>query len=426
VEEDLRSSDWWARAFGALGVLLLVATAGLVFWPDSEQAAPATAAPVESAALDLSAQLEQRVRGVLQGQIDALLNGDEKAWLAPVDPKVRSRYRAIFRNLRGLEVSRADYGVEVLERSTETSVSARLTLGYCLSEARCPAWDSRSEAGAPKIVYDLTFTQRGDSYVVTSLADVKNKNYLQPTPWENTELRFVRGKRVIVAGPPGQARNLKRVLTAAEKAATVVDGFSAERPARYRIYLADDKAWKRWYGGKLSKWVVGYHIALNQTGSDIILKASEVLDSSRQLGLTVQHEMAHAATLVPSTNEDPQKDLWLIEGVAEYVGFAPEQPQRTESRYALQSWIRKHGAIKSIVRPELTDKSDDLTVSALYATGHYAVGCMVDSYGRARLLDFVQRVLQRGEELDPASRAAFGTPFTTVDKACVAWIKQRV
>ncbi|PRX12975.1 hypothetical protein [Actinoplanes italicus] len=416
-----------ARAFGALGVLLLAVTAGLVFWPDSERATPATAAPVESAAPDLPTMLEQKVSGVLQGQIDALLNGDEKAWLAPVDPKVRSRYRAIYRNLRGLEVSRADYDVKVLDRSTESAVNTRVTLGYCLSAAaRCPTWDERSEAGAPKVLYDLTFTLRRGAYVVTSMTDVKNKNYLQPTPWENTELRFVRGKRVIVAGPAGQARNLKRVLTAAEKAAAVVDRFTTEKPDRYRIYLADDKAWKRWYGGKLSKWVVGYHIALNQTGSDIVLKASEVLDSTRQLGLTVQHEMAHAATLVPSTNQDPQKDLWLIEGIAEYIGFNPEQPQRTESRYALQTWIRKHGDIKSIVRPELTEKSDDLTVSALYATGHYAVGCMVDQYGQDRTLDFVKRVVRDGQELDPASRASFGSPFTTVDRACVRWIKQRV
>ncbi|MEU4622389.1 hypothetical protein AB0G04_20780 [Actinoplanes sp. NPDC023801] len=426
MEEDRRWSEWWARAFGALGVLLLALTAGPVFWPDSDRPAPATAAPVEAAAPDLPTQLEQRVRGVLQGQIDALLNSDEKAWLAPVDPKVRSRYRAIYRNLRGLEISRADYDVEVMARSTEATVSTRVTLGYCLSAARCPAWDSRSGAGAPKVLYDLTFTLRRGAYVVTAIADVKDRNYLQPTPWENTELRFVRGDRVIVAGPPGQAKNLNRVLTAAEKAATVVDRFTTERPDRYRIYLADDKSWKRWYGGKLSKWVVGYHIALNQTGSDIILKASEVLDSNRQLGLTVQHEMAHAVTLVPSTNQDPQKDLWLIEGIAEYIGSTAEQPQRTESRYALQNWTRKHGEIKSIVRPELTGKSDDLTVGALYATGHYAVGCMADRYGQARLLDFVKRVLQRGEELDPASRAAFGKPFTTVDKTCVTWIKQRI
>jgi hypothetical protein len=418
-------SDWVARAFGAFGVLLLaVSSISVVFWPQPDHATSATAAPPDPPSL--AARLEREVQTVLQGQVDALLSGDEKGWLAPVDAKARGRYRAIYRNLRNLEVSRADYGVEILDRSTEDTINVRVMLGYCLSNATCPAWANRVDEGAPKLLYELTLTQRDGDWVVTGIADVKDANHLQPTPWENTELRFARGSRVIVAGPPGQAKNLKRVLAAAEKAAAVADRFSTEPPARYRIYLADDKSWKRWYGGQLSKWVVGYHLALNQTGSDIVLKAGEVLDSDRQLALTVQHEMAHAVTMVPSYNRDPAEDLWLIEGIADYIGFLPGKPQNTENRYALRVWFDERGAITSIARPELTEKSDDLTVRTLYATGHYAVGCMVDRYGRSRMLDFVKRVLRDGQELDAASRAAFGKPFTTVDKACVSWITQRV
>jgi hypothetical protein len=402
-------------------LLLAVSSVSVVFWPQPDHVKPATAAVP-----DLPALLEREVQTVLRGQVDALLSGDEKGWLAPVDVRAQSRYRAIYRNLRNLEVSRADYGVEILDRSTAGTINARVMLGYCLSDAICPAWANRVDTGAPKLLYQLTLTRRGDDYVVTGIADVKDGNHLQPTPLENTELRFVRGRRVIVAGPPGQAKNLKRVLRAAEKAAAITDRFSTGPPARYRIYLADDRSWKRWYGGRLSKWVVGYHLALNQTGSDIVLKAGRVLDSDRQLALTVQHEMAHAVTMVPSHNRDQSEDLWLIEGIADYIGFLPGKPQNTESRYALRAWFDEHGAIKSIVRPELTGKSDDLTVSTLYATGHYAVGCMVDRYGQTRMLDFVKRVLQDGQELDPAARAAFGKPFKTVDRACVSWITQRV
>jgi hypothetical protein len=429
VEEDRRSSDWWARAFGALGVLLLVLTAGLVFWPESERSAPAAAAPaapLESAPVDLPFLLRQRLGEVLKAQTDALVKGDEKGWLAPVDKKVRDRYELIYRNLRSLEINGAGYSVEILDRSTEAVANARVTIGYCLSGIECPEWSPRIAIGAPKVLYDLTFTARNGTYVVTALKDVKNKNYLQPTPWEATELRFLRGKRVIVAGPIGQARNLRRVVTAADKAAAVVDRFTDKPPAVYRIYLADDKSWKRWYGGKLENWVVGYHIALNDTGSDIILNSSDVLDSSSQLAITVQHELAHAVTLVPSTNIDAAKDLWLIEGIAEYIGHYPKKPENSDSRYALRSWFDDRGAIKSVIRPELTAKSDDLTVSTLYATGHYAVGCMIDDYGTVKVREFVRRVLQEGSDPDSASRLAFGKPFSTVDKACVAWIKERV
>ncbi len=390
----------------------------VILWPQEPQSAVATPPPAPPTHRELAER-------TLAGQAKALMAGDEKGWLAPVDAKLKARYRTLYRNLRGLEVSHAEFHVTDWTKSDRSGTAY---LAYCLGRVACPAWDPRLTEGAPKAGFRLTFETRGDSYVITGAGAPGTANYLQPAPWENRTLWFARGKRVIVAGPAGQKKHLRRVLAIAEKSAAVVDryaGYAGVRPSRYRIYLADEKAWKNWYGGKTKKWVIGYELPLNATGGDVVLRSSRVIGSTRQLTLTIQHELTHVATLTGTSNPNAGADRWLVEGIAEYVGAQPRPPSRTGSRYALAESFRKRGVPKSIV-VSLADDADDLAVNTVYAMGHYASACMAAKYGERRLLDFVERVLRDGEEPDVASRAAYGRPFKTVDRTCLSWIKERV
>jgi hypothetical protein len=54
------------------------------------------------------------------------------------------------------------------------------------------------------------------------------------------------------------------------------------------------------------------------------------------------------------------------------------------------------------------------------------VDCMARKYGETRLFTFVRLVLTEDNDLDQASRDAYGVPFKTLDKACVPWIRQQV
>ena len=405
-------------------VLMLMAGAGtaVLLWPEQQQAAEATPPAPPATTPPTPVEIIERT---LAGQADALVEGDEKRWMAPVDGKVRSRYRTIFRNLRGLDVSSAEFRVTHFD---EKVLGVTAWLSYCLGEVECPAWNSRPGAGAPKAGWRLAMKRRGAAFVVTGMSASGFANHLQPAPWESRALSFARGKRAVVAGPASQKKHLKRVLAIVEKSAAVADRFGSYtrgKPAGYRVYLADDRAWRSWYRGKPKDWMIGYERALNDTGGDVVLRSSEVLGSTRQLTLTVQHELAHVATLVGANNPDPDDDRWLTEGVAEYIGALPMKPGDTGSRYALQEAFRKRGAPKSIAVP-LADDADDLAVNTVYAMGHYASACMAGKYGERKLMDFTDRVVRDGATPDAASRAAYGTPFKTVDKTCLAWIKKRV
>ncbi len=339
-----------------------------------------------------------------------------------------ARYRTIFRNLRALEISHAEFHGDKLD-AVAGRVVVQASLGYCFSGVTCPAWDGNYGAGPAKTTYKLTFQLISGVWVITSLDDatgVKN-NYLQPAPWDNATLTLVKGKRVIVAGPSSQAKRLKQVLTLAEKAAKVVDkyaGYVDNPQKRYRIYVADEKGWKNWYGGVDQDWIVGYEMPLNSTGGDIILRAKSS-GNLRQLAVTVQHELTHVVTL-GGGDAASDNDQWLVEGIAEYVGALPRKPQDTGNHDVLTDSFKRRGVPKTIAVPSLDDDADDLTVNTLYAMGHYATACMADKFGERKLFQFTNLVLREGKKPDEASRTAYGKPFSTVDKACLSWIRQRV
>lgn len=415
----------------ALAAVVLAATA-VGLWPSDQEPATAVPAPSVSAAPPAPVEVDDftQVRALLTAQNKALLAGDEAGWLAPVDKKLHSRYRTIFRNLRALDITSADMGIDGDLTGKGATRTAKVGLSYCFSGTQCPAYRLDPTAGPPKLINKVTWTARDGSWVITKSAASGVENYLQPAPWENTALTVARGKRVIVAGPKSQAANIKRVLPLAEKAATVGDRYAGmlnNPQTTYRIYLADNKSWKTWYDGAGPPWSTAYYLPLNRIGSDIVLKAGQVLDgSNRYVTEVIQHEMGHAATLNGTRNSDGREDMWLSEGIAEYIGYQPAKARDTYSADALRHVRSRRGAVKTIAVSPLSAKSDDLAVARLYATGHFAAACMAEKYGEKKMLEFVALVLHEGMALDGASQIAFRKPFKTVDKACVSWIKRQL
>lgn len=404
-------------------LILLVVVSAVVFWPSTSTPAdqpvpvPVTVAqpPAPPTAFERSAQ-------VLTAQAAALLAGDEQGWLAGLDPgqpQLRRRYETIFRNLRALDVTQLEYRAypRAGGRGPVTTVSAHLT--YCLSSETCPA-------EPPRITLDLDFRRVAGRYVITRLATPAGRDRLQPTPWQDARLSVVHGRRVTVAGPRSQARHLREVLAAAEKASVVADRFAAylhNRQQRYRIYLADEKSWTSWYGGSDRRWWVGYAVPLNSAGTDVVLRAAKLVGDPEQLAVTVQHELGHVATLAGAQRPADEAHGWLTEGIAEYIGAYPRTAGDSHSRYGLRRAFGRGDGLRTVVARSLTPRSSARSVDAFYSLGHYAATCMAEKFGERELLAFVSLVLRYGQSLADASLAAYGRPFTAVDRDCVTWIR---
>ncbi|MFG1605607.1 hypothetical protein [Actinoplanes sp. NPDC049265] len=414
-------------AAGVLAVAVAVSTGVIAFAP-SRPASVSAVRAAEAEEKEPPTPFEQ-AEASLQRQAGALIKGDEKGWLAAVDPKspaLRARYRTMFRSLRGLGVSHFEYHTYQRAGSKGSTVAMGVSIAFCLSVVTCPAYTMKSDNGPPRAEQALTLKPVAGRYVISGLAGVKDPNYLQPMPWESGDLVFAAGRRVTVAATPKQAKNLKRVLAVAEKAAVINDRYAAfvgNPQQRYRVYLADDKVWKKWYGGIDDKWTVAYAVPLNNAGTDVVLRMSELSDR-RLLETTLQHELGHVVTVGGVSTRDFGQDQWLSEGIAEYIGWAP--------RHATDSWRRRsvHNAFararkpKTIAAGELGDNASDKAGDAFYGLAHFAVDCMAQKYGERKLFQFVKLTLREDNTYDMASREAYGVPFKTVDQACLSWIRK--
>jgi len=364
----------------------------------------------------------------LDEQAAAIMRGDRAGWLAAVDPRkpaLRKHYQDLYATLQALHVTHLEYRPGYVS-ATHGTVVVDSQMAYCLSADTCPPYVADSHAGPPRLAQRITLRLDGARFVITKLDDAYYPNDLQPMPWEAGDLVFAQGRRVTVGAPRSLAKQLPRVLAVADKAALVDDRFATymDNPQqRYRIFLATDATWKNWYGGENASYSVAYTVSLNDAGSDVVLKMSQLAGDAQELKVVIQHEMAHVATLSNLTTSD-QHDEWLMEGVADYIGWLPQHTRSDWNFPAIRVAFNGSHPPKSMVRAELPDNASARAVATYYGTGHFAVECLVTKYGEAKAMTFVRLKLRLGDSLDTAAAGAFGTRFAPVDKTCVAWMRQ--
>ena len=367
----------------------------------------------------------ERASDLLKEQSRALLAGDEQKWLSPVDPAqpdLVARYRGMFRSMRALGVAKFSYfALNLKSAPTAEKVSMDATIQYCMSG--CPlGWVNPMP---PEAHQYLTVETVGGQQRITSMRVEVKKDGLDPAPWEEQDLVVRAGSRVIVAGPHSEEKNLDQVLGVAEQAAKLNDRFAAieENPQeRYRVYLADDKAWRRWFGKSGTDSAIGYTLAIGGPDSEVVLRMDELLRDRRELAITVRHEMGHVVTL-SGANTQTAADMWLAEGIAEYIGEYPK-PAVQSLRMGSVRAVGKR--LTTIAQPPLARNASLRAGDAYYGLSHLAVDCLATTYGEKKLFDFVKVSMREGLGYENASRQVFGKPFKTVDKVCVGWIRHQV
>jgi hypothetical protein len=414
---------------GAPHILIALLLLGTAACSDPARGTPApvtsSSAPVVE---DIPVSPFEAAISLLHRQGAALLAGDEAGWLAAVDPgqpALRANYRDVYARLRALDVSQWMDNPQLVSQPADPVMKVDSTVSYCFSMGLCPRYGNAGTE-APTLRRTLTLKTVGGKLVITGVATPKlaDDEYLRPTPWESTALTFRQGTRVTVAATASQAAHLDDVLAVAESAAKLNDRIAGlvENPQkRYRIYLADAKAWRAWYGGEKGRYTIGYAINLNADGADVVLNMPQLTDR-KELVTTIKHEMGHVVTS-SGFNVTGSKDGWLAEGIAEYIGWSPAAATASWRRPSVRTVVHGGHRPTSIALPPLPDDASLLRTDAFYGLSHFAMTCLASKYGERALFDFVRYRMQNGFEYDDASRRAFHQPFKTVDKACVTWIR---
>jgi hypothetical protein len=412
-------------------VVLLVAAAVIAFVPFGSKKHPESlgAAPAAAATPTIPPTPYEQAVKALTDQAAALTRHDYAAWIGAVDPHqpaVRKQFEQLYATFQSLHVTHFEWDNSV-GGSTKNPVQVNADMVFCLSTKSCPVYISGSDDGPSHIPMKLTLKEVAGHWLITKAAKGAYKSQLQPYPWEAGDMVFAQGSRVTVGAPKSLAGQMKTVLTIADKAAKTDDRFAnlvGNPQLRYRVFLATDKAWKTWYGGNDADYAVAYTIPTGSVSSDVVLHMPKLEGDRAELKVVLQHEMGHVATLSNLTSGD-DADLWLMEGVADYIGWLPQHTRQDWNFPAVQDALHGSHPPKSIVESSLKNDASDRAVARFYGLGHFAVECLASKYGEAKAMDFVRLKLRvEDNDLDDASQQAFGLPFKTVDKACVTWMKQ--
>ena len=371
--------------------------------PDaSGQVRGAPAAPVP----DPRVVREQAVRQLLDARADAVLRRDRAAFLAGVwdgAPEFAERQAALFDNLEGVPLDTWAYQLDPRsERSTDPALDAKygegrwwapdVVLTYALAEF------DPEPTYAPQ---GLTFVQVGEVWQLAADDDFAVTGH--PTSrglWDGGPVVQHRGSSSLVLGHPGSEELLRQVGDVVDAAVPrVTSVWGPEWAQKVVVLVPNDQAeLDRMLGGttdltriaavataELTDLDEGYH----PVGNRVLVNPpnfAQLGRLGRQVVLT--HETTHVATRAAT---GPDVPTWLVEGLADYVGYLDvDVPLGTSARDTRDA-IR--GGWRPAALPADTDFSgSNPQLAQAYETSWLAFRLIVDTYGLQPALAFYREV----------------------------------
>jgi hypothetical protein len=366
--------------------------------------------------------VRQQISTALEAQTKALLSGDQRGFVAPADPKARKLAGELvqrFGSLRALKV--AQYNQRIVSGPTRTTGSGgrnewkvRIQLLHCFVVANCVP---------DPVLIDSQWVETASGVRMATLGASRGDDN-GPRPWEVSSLKAVVGARTVVATTSGYASRLPSMLKEAEKAAANADLFvlGDKKPDRYRIFLAGPSEWKKWYGGDLPKWSVGFATNVSDDRMEVVLNVNEI--ESDFLDEVLRHELGHVATLAAHSYQH-EGNFWLIEGIAEYIQENGRPVDQYDGRFVVRRYLREGGWDGKVDVPPPTASTPDWQVGARYGISYYSVRRMSERFGRKKMIQFFSEVIHQGSSLTAAAQAAYGVSWANVNADCARYVRAR-
>lgn len=286
---------------------------------------------------------------LLDGQARALLDGDESAYFAAVDPeatKYRAKQRHVFGNLRKLPLRTWSYRVTAVREDGEPGTSgagesgSASTSGRALVEAELSYQLRGYDQGVRVDTERLRLTAREGDWYLSAEGDDSTRQL-----WEQGELRVARGKHSLVLGVGRSREELRALVREADRAVPAVSELwwrpwsgrvvvlapanlertaelLAATPEEYRGIAAVTTS-ERNGAAPADRVVVnpGVYGTLSGTGRQVVMT----------------HETAHVATREDTTDTMP---MWLSEGLADWIGYGGSKEEVRQAAPELGSAAR--------------------------------------------------------------------------------------
>ena len=274
-------------------------------------------------------------------------------------------------------------------------------------------------------------------------------------PWDDGQVGVAHGKHALVIGQSRDNATLGKVAAAVDSAVTADtrfwptgDGHTRWKgrvvvyvPTLQREFTALFRGSRQSADGVVAVAVPVYdgvtfgsgggEATGRQTGSRIIINPKYFRPKSSFFAVVLRHEVSHVAAQPVTASGTPS---WLVEGLAEYVGWRQSNPSRTFYARGVDS--RTAAAINARhYRVKLPPSStfylgSTATIAEHYTTGFLVCAYIQHAYGEKDLKAFAARM---GKATTPAKektvlrsalRQTFGLTQSSLEAGATAWLRE--
>jgi len=422
----------------AIAANLLIATGYALVHDDASRSAPSQ--PVAGA---LPAPSTATVNSLLQRRSRAVLAHDRTAFLATVDPSgqaFRAGQEVLFDNLA--KVPLQTWKESLTDRRPEVAAddgwTARLRLTY-----RLRGFDSRD------LVYTeyLTFDQSPGTGWVVSGDGAAHGLRDDPQVWSGGRLDVVHGRHSLVlaeggavAGQDAAARTagLRDIAARLDAGTRIVSGVVGDHWARHVVALVpatEQKAEElvgdvRNLGDIAALATVTGDAGGEATGEDRVVITPTAFGRLNALGrhVVLTHELVHVAM---GGARDGRTPMWLIEGLADYVGYKNSGVDTKAAGRELASLIGS-GDMPATPPGRSDFEGSGERLSAAYEEAWLACRMIAERYGEDKLVRLYRTAEnESGEAGDPraedrALHSVLGVGSARFDESWRAYIRKEL
>ena len=324
-------------ALGALVALLVLGVAALVWSggldrppPAAPTATSATGGPGPTA--DQAASRAAAVTGLLDQRAQAVLAGDDDAFLATVDPAAAdfaADQRRLIRRLGDVPLATWSYRVVGEGPGLAADRAAALPDGSAIVRVRLTYRLEGTVTDTDREHY-LTVVRRGGRWLLAGDTDASSSSFdTQRDVWDLGPVRVMRGERSVVIGDTRGAdrQAMRRLAGEADSAVEAVDRVWDSDWSRRPVIVvpASQKDMASLIGSDGEGLA---QIAAVTTGAfeDGLSRGDRVVINPGAFGtlgalgrqVVLSHEMTHVATRATGVTPVP---IWFSEGFADYVAY---------------------------------------------------------------------------------------------------------
>ncbi|GAA0731322.1 hypothetical protein GCM10010199_47660 [Dactylosporangium roseum] len=353
----------------------------------------------------------QTLQPLLDRRAAALQKGDERAFLADLDPnnaKLIEQQKMVFANLRQMKLAAFGY---IAKRVYGARVENGVYQFAPVHEVVQLTADAGPGGVSPAGTFRVSAVKRGGKLVITELAGLTPDNAEQlgisnglpaHAPWHLTPLKVSHAGNVCLIAD-ASVTDLDRYAVPAEAEAKTLESLWGDRtrfPGYVLFFTNDERNFASWFSlGAASNFaptVEGFQIPQygvrqageiyreQYAGSRIVVNLRRIKDIGDDPRLVMRHELAHAissrATAVSPGLWVLGAPRWALEGFARWTEGRGDVPRQ----YAAASF---KGAI-----PHSRTFYDDSGYN--YAVSCTVFDCVEKLKGRAAVVDFYHQVVQ--------------------------------